>query len=125
MNTPRNVLFVGTTDDGLASSARELLERLSAGRIRAHSASPLSWDRYAGAGAPALDVVVTLSNSLIGEVCAVFWTGRPVTTHWPLPDDPEDARTRLAERIARFVALPFAELDPLSLQARLDAIGRA
>ena len=64
------------------------------------------------------------------------WPGQPITGHWGLPDpvkatgtDAEKALVfaqtyaALRRRIAAFVALPFAELTRLSLQARVDAIG--
>ena len=123
MNIPRNVLFLDAAGGRNGAAAALMLGNMSGGAMRAFTADPSSWDAFADGTRP-LDIVVTVSDSVVGEVCAVFWAGRPITTHWPLPDDPSVAQTVLADRIAAFVALPFSEITPLELQARLDAIGR-
>jgi protein-tyrosine-phosphatase len=96
-----------------------------------------SWEEFAQLGAPALDFAFTVCDNAAGEVCPV-WPGQPMTAHWGLPDPAAvegseaakraafaDTYRMLANRIAIFVSLPLASLDKLSLQRRLDEIGRA
>jgi arsenate reductase (thioredoxin) len=95
-----------------------------------------SWDVFAAPDAPKLDFVFTVCDNAAGEVCPV-WPGQPMTAHWGVPDPAAATGTQvdiarafanaygaLQNRIAIFVNLPFAGLDRLSLQSRLDAIGR-
>jgi protein-tyrosine-phosphatase/DNA-binding transcriptional ArsR family regulator len=87
------------------------------------------------AEAPAMDFVFTVCDTAAAEECPP-WPGQPITGHWGLPDpvkaegtDAEKALVfaqtygALRRRIAAFVELPFAALDSLSLQARVDRIG--
>ncbi len=86
-------------------------------------------------GAPVMDFVFTVCDAAAGEECPP-WPGQPITGHWGLPDpvkatgtDAEKALVfaqtyaGLRRRIAAFVELPFASLNRLSLQARVDALG--
>ncbi len=95
-----------------------------------------SWDEFSGSGAPPLDFVFTLCDNAAGEACP-HWPGQPMTAHWGLPDPAAvegseaikhlafaDAFRMLNNRIGIFTALPLASLDRLSLQNRLDAIGK-
>jgi arsenate reductase (thioredoxin) len=114
--------------------ALRLLERFN---FRIGNFRSKSWDEFAQADAPALDFVFTVCDNAAGEACPA-WPGQPMTAHWGVPDpaavagsDSEiakafiDAYSRLNNRIAIFVNLPFEGLDRLSLQNRLNEIGRA
>jgi protein-tyrosine-phosphatase len=113
--------------------ALELLRRLS---YPVDELRSKSWDEFAEPGAPQLDFVFTVCDNAAGEVCPV-WPGQPMTAHWGLPDpaavEGNEAERRLAfaetlrmlnNRIGVFVNLPLRSLDKLSLQTRLNAIGR-
>jgi arsenate reductase len=99
-----------------------------------------SWDEFAltgnDAGAPQLDFVFTVCDNAAGEVCPV-WPGQPMTAHWGVPDPAavegsDEAKRKaffvafnqLQNRISLFANLPIDKLDRLSLQKRLEAIGK-
>lgn len=113
--------------------ARHILERAN---YPVASLRSKSWDEFAEAGAPRLDFVFTVCDDAAGEVCPV-WPGQPMTAHWGVPDpvavggnDQErhlfcsDVFRMLYNRISIFTHLPIRSLDKLSLQKRLDEIGR-
>jgi arsenate reductase (thioredoxin) len=95
-----------------------------------------SWDEFAVPGAPQLDFVFTVCDNAAGEQCP-FWPGQPMTAHWGVEDpaalegtDTEKwlafrkAFRELENRIRIFVNLKFSSLDRLSLQNRLQEIGK-
>jgi len=95
-----------------------------------------SWSEFAKPAVPALDFVFTVCDNAAGEACPV-WPGQPMTAHWGIRDPAEasgtpaqvalafkDAYRMLHQRIAIFAALPIRSLDQLSLQRRLQEIGR-
>jgi protein-tyrosine-phosphatase len=95
-----------------------------------------SWDEFALSGAPDLDFVFTVCGNAASEVCPI-WPGQPMTAHWGIEDPaafvgPEgkqiqkfkDAYFQLERRIQIFVNLPIVSLDKLTLQNRLDALGK-
>lgn len=95
-----------------------------------------SWNEFSAPGAPKLDFVFTVCGNTAKEQCP-YWPGQPMTAHWGV-DDPaaaegtQEERERafnralreLSARIQLFLSLPLASLDKLTLQQRLDAIGR-
>jgi protein-tyrosine-phosphatase len=98
--------------------------------------SSKSWDEFARADAPKLDFVFTVCDNAASEVCPV-WPGQPMSAHWGVPDPAaaegseaviaqafSDAYRMLQNRISVFVNLPLAGLDRLSLQRKIDDIGR-
>lgn len=96
-----------------------------------------SWEAFSTPDAPRLDFVFTVCDNAANEVCPV-WPGQPMTAHWGIPDPAAatgneaeialafaDAYRILHNRISLFTSLPLESLDRLSLQRRLDDIGRA
>ncbi|RIA45363.1 arsenate reductase ArsC [Dichotomicrobium thermohalophilum] len=162
IDAPLNVLFLCTQNSARSVIAECILNRLGAGRFRAHSAGSRprgeihpfardmlaelgydvsglrskSWDEFAAPDAPNLDFVFTVCDSAAAEPCPI-WPGQPITAHWGIPDpaaatgtDAErrlafaDAHRMLYQRISIFTNLPLDSLDKLSLQQRVDQIGR-
>lgn len=94
------------------------------------------WEEFGGEGAPKLDFVFTVCDDAANETCPT-WPGQPMSAHWGVPDPARfegtaaeraafiaDVYRMLNNRISIFAALPFDSLDRLSLQHRLDEIGR-
>ena len=99
-------------------------------------AASKSWDIFAKPDAPKLDFVFTVCDNAAGEVCPI-WPGQPMSAHWGVPDpatvtgsDSEkflafsEAFRMLHSRISIFASLPISSIDRLSLQNKLDAIGK-
>ena len=112
------------------------LEEISARGAVAEGARSKSWDEFAVPGAPPLDFVFTVCDNAAGEVCP-HWPGQPMTAHWGIEDPAAvegsdlDKRRAFAQaagflrrRIALFLSLPLTAIDSLTLQHRLDDIGR-
>jgi protein-tyrosine-phosphatase len=113
--------------------ALDLLESL---RLPVDGLGSKSWDVFAAAGAPQMDFIFTVCDDAAGEACPV-WPGHPMTAHWGMPDPAaalgsaierraafRHAFAALENRIKIFLSLPLATLDRMTLQARLNAIGR-
>ena len=96
-----------------------------------------SWEEFAGDGAPQFNFAFTVCDNAADEACPI-WPGQPMTAHWGVPDpasatgNPAEIALAFAEtwrmlynRISLFVNLPLASIDRLSLQKRLDEIGKA
>ncbi|WP_291297267.1 metalloregulator ArsR/SmtB family transcription factor [Elioraea sp.] len=156
-----NVLFLCTRNSARSIMAEAILGKHGAGRFRAFSAgsdpaaTPLpevmeklatlghdvaglaskSWDLFTGPGAPRMDFVIALCDTLDNQACPDFGD-RAVTGAWPLPDPAKftgnaaERQTLLNElyaslrrRIEIFMSLPFDTLDRMAAKARLDEIG--
>lgn len=113
----------------------DVIERLVA---LGHDVSRLrskSWHEFSGPDAPRMDFVMTLCDTLDGQICPEFG-GKVVTAAWPFPD-PHKFKGSIVERVTNlnalygmirrrleiFVNLPYASLDSMSLKARLDELG--
>jgi protein-tyrosine-phosphatase len=95
-----------------------------------------AWTEFATPGTPPMDFIFTVCDDAAGEACPV-WPGHPATAHWGIPDPAaatgtpaeiavafDDAYRMLHQRIAAFAALPLRSLDQVSLQHKLQDIGR-
>jgi arsenate reductase len=115
--------------------ALKVLQRLN---HRTDGLRSKSWEEFAeGRGGPRLDFVFTVCDQAAGEVCPA-WPGQPMTAHWGVEDPAafvgSEERTykffrsiygQLDNRIKIFTSLPIRSLDKLSLQQRIDEIGRS
>lgn len=155
-----NILFLCTGNSARSIMAEAMLNVLGQGRFHAFSAGsfpsgkvqpiaaelaqalgyhePLrskSWDEFAQADSPPIDIVITVCDNAAGEVCPI-WPGHPITAHWGVPDPAaaeggEADRRRvfqsvwmmLRQRIDLLLALPLDKLDRLATQRELRAIG--
>ena len=111
------------------------IETLRAHAISCDGARSKSWDEFATADAPRMDLVITVCDNAAGEVCPI-WPGAPAKAHWSFPD-PGAATGPPAARLARFdsifadirssidrlVALSPQDLAPDVLRKRVAAIG--
>jgi len=162
METPSfNVLFLCTRNSARSIMGEAILNRIAEGRFRAFSAGsapsatgPLpevlaqlkalghdvsalrskSWDAFTGPGAPRIDFVIALCDTLADQVCPDFGA-TTITAAWPLPDPAKFAGSAtegatllnelyaaLHRRLQIFTSLPFASLDRMALKARVDEL---
>lgn len=111
----------------------ELLQSL---KIPTDFARSKNWDEFAQEGAPELDFVFTVCDNAASEVCPI-WPGQPMSAHWGLPDPAavEGSKAEIAaafnetfrmmkNRITAFANLPLSSLDKMSLQSKLNKIGK-
>lgn len=103
----------------------------------AHKLRSKSWDEFASADAPVMELIITVCDSAAGEACPL-WLGHPATAHWGLPDPAavtgsddkkrrafRAARDAMAKRIDRLLSLPFESMARDELRAALQRIGEA
>jgi arsenate reductase len=113
--------------------ALDLLKKLN---FKTEDFRSKDWSEFAEPGAPEMDFVFTVCDNAAKETCPV-WPGQPMSAHWGLPDPAavegneterrlafSDAFRMLNNRISIFMNLPMASLDKLSLQKKLDEIGK-
>jgi protein-tyrosine-phosphatase/DNA-binding transcriptional ArsR family regulator len=125
----------GSTPSGQVHPyAIELLEQL---HFDTSSLRSKNWKEFAEAGAPEFDFVFTVCDRAANEVRPV-WPGQPMTAHWGMPDPAAatvkeaeipfvfaDALHMLTDRINLLMGLPISSLDQLTLQKRIEAIGKS
>lgn len=159
--TSFNVLFLCTRNSARSIMGEAILNRIGEGRFRAFSAGsapsetgPLPevlsqlkalghdvsglcskrWDAFAVSGAPRVDFVIALCDTLTGQVCPDFGA-TTITAAWPLPDPAKftgsateratllnELYAALHRRLSIFTSLPFATLDRMALKARVDEL---
>ena len=160
-----HVLFLCTHNSARSILAEGLLNHLGAGRFKAYSAGssprahqqphPMalaalreagvatdglhskSWDVFAQADAPRMDLVITVCDNAAGEVCP-FWPGQPATAHWGYADPSavtgsDEARREafahtlqlIRQRCAQLVAMPAERLTPEQLRETARALAHA
>ena len=126
--TPLNVLFLCTHNSARSILAEATLNHIGGGRFKAWSAgssprenqqpNPLglqvlrtagiateglrskSWDEFAGADAPQMDLIITVCDNAAGEVCPI-WPGHPATAHWGYAD-PSEAQGSEEQKLEAF-----------------------
>ena len=142
MKQPLNVLFLCTHNSARSILPEATLNHIGGGRFKAYSAgssprqnqqpNPLglqvlkaagirtdglhskSWDEFAGAHAPQMDLIITVCDNAAGEVCPV-WPGHPATAHWGYAD-PSAVQGTQEQRLEAF------RQTLLDLRRRLDLL---
>jgi len=143
MNSPAlNVLFLCTHNSARSILAEATLNHIGGGRFKAYSAgssprenqqpNPLglkalqavgidttrlrskSWDEFAGANAPQMDLIITVCDNAAGEVCPI-WPGHPATAHWGYAD-PSEVQGTEEQRLEAF------RQTLLAIRRRLDLL---
>jgi len=162
---PLNVLFLCTHNSARSILAEALLNAISRGRFKAYSAgssprnnqqpNPLglqvlqkagisteglhskSWDAFAGADAPRMDLIITVCDNAAGEVCPI-WPGHPATAHWGYADPSEGSGTdaekseafrqtlhAMKRRLELLSSLPAEKLEQAVLQSSARQLNQA
>lgn len=160
---PLRILFICTGNSARSVMSEALATILGNGRLQGYSAgsSPTgrvnpfaieqiqafapdfpvadmrskSWNEFAKADAPQMDIIITVCDNAAGETCP-YWPGHPASAHWGYEDpaacigSDEEKRAlfgkvflQIQRRIERLVALPFESMDQAALRRELQAIG--
>jgi arsenate reductase (thioredoxin) len=160
-----NILYLCTHNSARSILAEALTNHLGAGRFRGFSAGssprkngvphPLglqvlreagvdtnmlrskSWEEFAGADAPKMDLVITVCDNAANEACPWF-AGAPAMAHWgyadPSAGEGSDAAKleafrntlrALHERIELLMALPAEKLQASHLQVSARELAAA
>jgi arsenate reductase (thioredoxin) len=164
-NPPLNILFLCTHNSARSILAEALLNDMGGDKFKAFSAgssprenqqpNPLalqalqgagisaaglrskSWDVFATPDSPKMDLVITVCDNAVGEVCP-FWPGQPATAHWGYAD-PSDTHGTTEEKLAAFrqtmlmiqkrlqllVSLPLTGVTTLMLQDEARNLSKA
>jgi protein-tyrosine-phosphatase/DNA-binding transcriptional ArsR family regulator len=156
-----NVLFLCTHNSARSIMAEAILTKFGGERFRAYSAGsepnpkPMrevvdklqalghdvsdlyckSWEEFANPGAPRMDFVIALCDTLDRQSCPDFGD-KVVTARWSLPDPAKftgrgversamlnELYASIHRRVMIFINLPFAKLDRMAMCVRLDEIG--
>lgn len=140
--TPLNVLFLCTHNSARSILAEAMLNHIGGGRFKAYSAgssprenqqpNPLglqvlqavgistaglvskSWDEFAAADAPQMNLIITVCDNAAGEVCPI-WPGHPATAHWAYAD-PSEVHGTTEQRLEAF------RQTLLAIRGRLDLL---
>jgi arsenate reductase (thioredoxin) len=159
---PTRILFLCTYNSARSIMAEAVLNHLSQGRFMAYSAGsqpqvsgqphPMalevlnnsgistlnlrskSWDEFSRSDAPAIDLVITLCDTIHQQPCPE-WPGKPASAHWSYPDPAsiigsdqvrmDGFRTILLgilRRIGALVNIPLHKINKLSLQTTAQEI---
>jgi len=162
---PLNVLFLCTHNSARSILAEALLNAIGQDRFKAYSAgssprdnqqpNPLglqvlqkagisteglhskSWDAFAGADAPRMDLIITVCDNAAGEVCPI-WPGHPATAHWGYADPSEGSGTdaekseafrqtlhAMKRRLELLSSLPAEKLEQAVLQSSARQLNQA
>lgn len=112
------------------------LEVLKGMDCRLDTLRPKDWKTFGEPDAPVMDFVFTVCDDTAGEICPT-WPGQPMSAHWGVADPAlvqgneaiqmtafGDALRQIRRRLEVFTALPIDKLDRLSLQQKVDEIGK-